>query len=156
MGTAAHRHDLTGRTGWADEAANRLADAGYRRGGARQAIIDLLAAQACGLSAIEIERLLEQRGRRVARASVYRVLDELVNLELVSRLEVGQGIARYEAIDPHGHDHHHHMVCRECGAVVPFEDDELERTLARVADRVTFTVTDHEITLRGVCARCRR
>lgn len=154
MPAASHSHGSNGRQDWAGEAANRLADAGYRRGGARQAVIDLLAAQPCGLSAIEMERLLEERGRRVARASVYRVLDELVNLELVSRLEVGQGIARYEAIDPSGDHHHHHMVCQRCGAVVPFEDEELERTLGRVADRVTFAVTDHEITLRGVCARC--
>jgi len=156
MSATAHTHGDSVRQDWADEAANRLAEAGYRRGGARQAVIDLLAAQPCALSAFEIERLLEDSGRRVARASVYRVLDELVNLELVSRLEVGQGIARYEAVDPTGHHHHHHMVCQRCGDVIPFEDDELERTLDRVAERVTFTVADHEITLRGVCARCQR
>lgn len=148
MGTHAH-------TDWAAHAADRLAEAGYRRGGARQAVIDLLAAQSCALSAFEIERVLEEGGRRVARASVYRVLDELVSLGLLSRLEIGQGIARYEAIDPTGHHHHHHMVCDTCGDVIPFEDDDLERALDRVADKVTFQVTAHEITLRGVCARCR-
>lgn len=140
---------------WAAHAASTLADNGFRRGGARQAVVELLASQQCALSAFEIERVLSDgEGRAVARASVYRVLDELVNLGLVSRIEVGQGIARYEPIDPSGHNHHHHMVCDICGDVIPFEDDELERALDRVAERVTFKVSGHEITLRGACARC--
>jgi Fur family ferric uptake transcriptional regulator len=154
MPATSHSHAVGG--AWAEHAASRLADAGYRRGGAREAVIDLLAGQACALSAAEIEQLLGDGRRRVARASVYRVLDELVSLELVSRLEVGQGIARYEPIDPTGHHHHHHMVCKTCGDVIPFEDDELERTLDRVAERVTFSVAEHEITLRGDCGRCQR
>ncbi len=145
----------TTRAEWAEHAATTLADAGYRRGGARQALIDLLAAQDCALSAFEIERLLEGGDRRVARASVYRVLDELEQLKLVTRLEVGQGIARYEAVDPSGHHHHHHLVCDSCGDVIPFEDEELERTIDRVAERVTFAVSQHEITLHGSCASCR-
>jgi Fur family ferric uptake transcriptional regulator len=154
MAATSHTHAVG--SAWAEHAANALADAGYRRGGARQAVIELLARQPCALSAFEIEQLLAEGRRRVARASVYRVLDELTSLQLVSRLEVGQGIARYEPIDPSGHNHHHHMVCRRCGDVIPFEDDELERTLDRVADRVTFSVADHEITLRGDCGRCQR
>jgi Fur family ferric uptake transcriptional regulator len=154
MAASSHMHAVD--ASWAELAAERLADAGYRRGGARQAVIELLARQACALSAFEIEEILGQGRRRVARASVYRVLDELVSLQLVSRLEVGQGIARYEPIHPSGAHHHHHMVCRRCGDVIPFEDDELERTLDRVAGRVTFAVAEHEITLRGDCGRCQR
>jgi Fur family ferric uptake transcriptional regulator len=154
MAATSHTHAVG--SAWAEHAADRLADAGSRRGGARQAVIDLLARQSCALSALEIEQVLGAGARKVARASVYRVLDELVSLQLVSRLEVGQGIARYEPIDPSGAHHHHHMVCRRCGDVIPFEDDELERTLDRVADRVTFSVAEHEITLRGDCGRCTR
>ncbi len=153
---AATSHTHASGSAWAEHAADRLSEAGYRRGGARQAVIDLLARQSCALSAFEIEQVLREGQRKVGRASVYRVLDELVSLELVSRLEVGQGIARYEPIDPNGAHHHHHMVCRRCGDVIPFEDDELERTLDRVADRVTFAVADHEITLRGECGACQR
>ncbi len=153
----AQGHDHAPPADWATHATTALADAGFRRGGARAAVVALLASQRCALSAFEIERLLSDGGgRAVARASVYRVLDELVGLGLVSRIEVGQGIARYEPVDPSGHNHHHHMVCDTCGDVIPFEDDELERTLDRVAERVTFTVSDHEITLHGACGNCKR
>ncbi len=138
---------------WAEVADERLTEAGFRRGGARAAVIALLDAQPCALSAYELEAQLRDRGRTVARASVYRILDELERLGLVTKLEVGQGIARYEPVRPDG-DHHHHMVCVRCGEVIPFADDELEATLDRVAQRVTFEVDEHEIVLHGSCADC--
>ncbi len=138
---------------WAQVADERLTEAGFRRGGARSAVIGLLDAQPCALSAYELEARLREEGRGVARASVYRILDELERLGLVTKLEVGQGIARYEPVRPGG-DHHHHMVCARCGEVIPFADDELEATLDRVAERVTFDVDEHEIVLHGSCAAC--
>ena len=138
---------------WAQVADERLTEAGFRRGGARAAVIELLDAQPCALSAYELEARLREEGRGVARASVYRILDELERLGLVTKLEVGQGIARYEPVRPGG-DHHHHMVCARCGEVIPFADDELEATLGRVAERVTFDVDEHEIVLHGSCADC--
>jgi Fur family ferric uptake transcriptional regulator len=139
---------------WADHASDELARAGYRRGGARTAVVDLLARQPCALSALEVEEALRVGRRRVARASVYRVLDELERLKLVQRIDVGQGIMRYEALRPGGR-HHHHLVCDQCGEVIPFADDELEQTIDRVARRVTFDVAEHEIVLHGACGDCR-
>src|SRR6185312_15726667 len=80
-------------------------------------------------------------------------LDQLDGLGLVTKIEVGQGIARYEPNRP-GSDHHHHMVCARCGEVIPFADAELEATLDRVAERVTFEVAEHEITLHGARRPC--
>jgi Fur family transcriptional regulator, ferric uptake regulator len=139
---------------WAEHADRRLAEAGFRRGGARAAVIGLLDRQACALSAYDIEDALRDDGRGVARASVYRVLEELVGLALVTRVEVGQGSARYEAARPDGH-HHHHMVCDRCGDVQPFADEDLERAVDRLAARVAFDVAEHEIVLHGECAECR-
>ncbi|HXS43775.1 MAG TPA: Fur family transcriptional regulator [Solirubrobacteraceae bacterium] len=140
---------------WSEHAAARLAEAGFRRGGARARVLDLLATQSCALSAYEIEARLREDGRAVARASVYRILDELDRLGLVLRLDIGQGIARYEAHRAGAEHHHHHMVCDGCGEVIPFADAELEETIGRVAQRVTFDVAEHEIVLHGACAACR-
>jgi Fur family transcriptional regulator, ferric uptake regulator len=136
---------------WADHAAERLAAAGYRRGGARRAVLELLGSQECALTAHEIEDALRASDRRVGRATIYRVLDELERLGLASRVEVGQGIARYEAVARH----HHHVVCDSCGDIAPFSDDELERVIGRVAGRVPFDINGHEVTLHGSCASCR-
>ena len=101
---------------WSEHALEQLSGAGYRRGGARQMVIELLDEQPCALSALDIEDELRARdGRRVGRASIYRVLDELVTLGLLSRVDVGDGVARYEPQRPHDHEHHHHLVCDGCG-----------------------------------------
>ena len=140
---------------WAEHAEQRLAEAGYRRGGARRAVVDLLARQRCAMSAFEMEDALRGGERGASRASIYRILDELEQLKLVSRLELGQGVVRYEPLHPDPEQHHHHLVCDDCGEVIPFEDAELERTIDRVASRVAFQVAEHELVLHGSCGTCR-
>ncbi len=147
----AHPVDAGG--SWASRAAERLAAAGYRLGGARAAVLDLLDEQPCALTAYEIEAALRGRGRAVGRASVYRVLDELDELGLVTRVELGQSQARYEPARPD--HHHHHLVCERCGAVVPFDDAGLERAIDALSRRADFDVHGHDIVLRGACAACR-
>ncbi|QEC49365.1 transcriptional repressor [Baekduia soli] len=150
MGLTEHEH-----ADWGARATEALAGAGYRRGGARAALIALLDEQRCALSATELEQALRTRGGRgVARASIYRILDELEALRMVTRVEVGQGLARFEAAREEGH--HHHMVCDACGQVIPFEDPELERAIRRLAQRVTFAVAEHDVVLHGACADCRQ
>ena len=138
---------------WAAQAARALSDAGYRRGGARGAILELLDEQSCALSALEIEQALLDRKREVSRASVYRVMDELEEIRLVQRVGIGQGMVRYEPVR-HGPGHHHHLVCDHCGALQPFSDPELERTIGRLSQRVPLAVSDHEVVLHGACANC--
>jgi Fur family transcriptional regulator, ferric uptake regulator len=138
---------------WAEQAARALADAGYRRGGARRAILGLLDEQACALSAVEIEQALSERKREVSRASVYRVMDELEAIGLLQRVEIGQGMVRYEPVR-HGPGHHHHLVCDHCGRLQPFTDDGLERAISRLSERLPLRVSEHEIVIHGECEAC--
>jgi Fur family ferric uptake transcriptional regulator len=139
---------------WAESAGSRLAEAGYRRGGARRAVVELLSEQECAVSALDIEDQLRANGRQIGRASVYRVLDELEELGLVARLDLGTGTARYEVVDPAGERHHHHLLCDDCGDLVPFSDPELERVIGRVSNRLPYPVSGHDVTLHGSCANC--
>jgi len=144
--------------GWRERATRALATAGYRRGGARQALLQLLDAQPCARSAVEIEDLLRRAapaGRAVSRASIYRILDQLETLGLVSRLEVGQGVVRFEAVRE-GSGHHHHLICDVCGTLTPFTDPELERAIDSLSRRVALTVSEHEVVLHGACSDCSR
>lgn len=139
---------------WAGHALDRVARAGRRSGGARRAVIESLAEQDCCRSAQEIFDQLRDDGRAVGIASVYRVLDLLVGLGLVQRLDLGGGVARYEPALPGG-EHHHHVVCVECGDVRPFEDAGLERALESAAGRSDVEVDGHDVILWGRCPDCR-
>lgn len=142
--------------GWTERAEATLAAAGHRRGGARRALLELLDGQECALTAQEIEDALRARGksrRVVSRASVYRILDELEQLRLVQRVETGQAMVRYERVCEH-EQHHHHLVCDECGVVMPFSDAGLERAIDKLSERVPLAVSEHEIVLHGACRDC--
>jgi Fur family transcriptional regulator, ferric uptake regulator len=138
---------------WAERASRALTDAGYRRGGARSAIVELLDEQACALSAVEIGEALRARRHEVSRASVYRVLEQLEQIGLLQRVEVGQGIVRFEPLRE-GSGHHHHLVCEVCGRLEPFTDETLERAIRRLSERVPLHVHGHEIVIRGSCDGC--
>jgi Fur family transcriptional regulator, ferric uptake regulator len=133
-----------------------------------------LGSQECALTAQEIEDALRagdgpgaggttgagdaaagagHGARRVSRASVYRILDELEGLRLVQRVETGQAMVRYERVCERA-EHHHHLVCDECGVVMPFSDPGLERAIETLSRRVPMTVSEHEIVLHGACADC--
>jgi Fur family transcriptional regulator, ferric uptake regulator len=136
---------------WAEHAISALRRAGFRSGGARRRVVELLGEEGCALSALEIDRRLQ----KVGRASVYRTLEQLEGLGLIRRLEMG-GTACYERIEPGG-EHHHHMVCERCHAVIPFEDERLERVIHAISgSSAAFDVSEHEVVLRGTCSRCER
>lgn len=141
---------------WARHALVELRRAGHNRGASRDAMIALFAGEECARSAREIEEAVKRvKGGPVGRSSVYRGIEELHDLGLITRVDVGDGIVRYEAVRLDEEHHHHHMLCERCGLLIPFDDAELERTLLAVAQRYAFTLKDHDVTLRGVCVECR-
>lgn len=140
-------------TAWEEHALARLAAAGYRRGGARTAVVEALARHDCAVTALELEAELRRRRASVGRASVYRALEVLEELALVQRFEIERGLAAYERVGPDGH-HHHHAICRRCGRMEPFEDRALERAIAQLSDEVDLEVAEHDVVLRGLCGSC--
>jgi Fur family ferric uptake transcriptional regulator len=139
---------------WPAHAASRMQAAGLRRGGARLAVIEHLGTQTCCRSAQEIHEGIRNAGGTVGIASVYRALETLAELGLVQRVDLGDGVARFEAAST-GSDHHHHLVCDDCGRVEPFHDERLELALSRTADRLGLELSQHEVVLHGACAHCR-
>lgn len=85
----------------------------------------------------------------VGMVTVYRTLDLLSGLGLVRRLDLGDG-PRYELAE----DHHHHLICEDCGSVAEFEQCPLDpRQLPEVGG--DFEVRAHSLEVYGRCSACR-
>jgi Fur family ferric uptake transcriptional regulator len=138
---------------WAAHARAELRRQKIRGGGARAAVVDLLGAQHCCLPAQEIWERLRSSRHSASLASVYRALELLHELGLVQRIEVGEGAARYEPALPGG-EHHHHVVCDDCGAITAFSDERLEHAIEGLERRLRHRVSAHEVVIRGACPRC--
>jgi Fur family ferric uptake transcriptional regulator len=139
--------------GWVEHVREELRRAGARTGAARDEVVSYLSQQECCLSAQELFDGLRSDGKKVGIASVYRVLEQLADLGLVHRVDLGDGVARFEPAQADG-AHHHHLVCTTCGTVETFDDPALERRLERVADWHGYRLTHHEIVLHGSCSAC--
>jgi len=150
-GMAKHSHD---RGEWRQHAVEELRRAGHRSGGARSAVVDLMAGQHCCLTAQDIFDRLREDGTVVGIASVYRALELLSRMGLVRRVDLAEA-AYYEPAHPGG-EHHHHVVCDRCGKVAQFEDEALESAIERLAGRLKYSVAEHDVVLRGACPDCRR
>ena len=139
---------------WIGHARATLERDGYRLSGPRSAVVETLDDLGCSVTAKEIADHLHDRGQDVGVASIYRTLELLDRLRLTRRVDAAEGVARYEPLDPSG-EHHHHLVCDNCGEVAAFADPQLERVIERLADRVDYAIEGHDVTLRGECPSCR-
>lgn len=138
---------------WSAHAESALRRAGYRSSAPRMAIVETLANHGCLLTARDIADRLRSEGRDIGVATVYRSLELLEGLGLLHRLDTGEGPSRYEPAHPSG-EHHHHLICNRCGRVSAFEDAGLERSVQKMARRLTFRVEGHDVALRGTCTAC--
>lgn len=103
-------------------------------------------------SAQEIHELLARSGETVGLATVYRTLQLLAELGEVDVLRNEDGEAIYRACSD---THHHHLVCRSCGATVEVEGPTVERWTTAIADDHGFTDISHSLEIFGTCPRCR-
>ena len=103
-------------------------------------------------SAQEIHEELRRVGEGIGLTTVYRTLQALADAGEVDVLRTGSGEAVYRrcATD----DHHHHLVCRQCGKAVEIAGPAVETWAQRVADEHGFTDLSHTVEIFGLCRDC--
>lgn len=104
------------------------------------------------LSAQEIHDLLRHGDRKVGLTTVYRNLQAMAERGELDVVRRGDGEAIYRQCETG--DHHHHLVCRNCGFSVEVENDDLERWTQKAARRHRFTQITHDLEIFGLCERC--
>lgn len=104
-------------------------------------------------SAQELHDALRERGENIGLTTVYRTLQAMAEAGTVDTLRADTGESVYRLCSEH---HHHHLVCRHCGATVEVGDREVEDWAAKVATEHGFSDVSHTIEIFGTCADCRK
>ena len=104
------------------------------------------------MTAEEIYDLVRNEFRDIGIATVYRTVQLLLEMKLIDRIELNDGCVRYEI--GHTKHYHHHLICKECGKIIPFDDDLLEDLEKHIEKTLGFCVLDHELKLYGKCKDC--
>ena len=118
----------------------------------RRAVAEVLGTFSDFRSAQEIHELLSERGEAVGLATVYRTLQRLADAGEVDLLRTEDGEAIYRRCSP---AHHHHLVCRACGATVVVVGPAVERWTRAIADEHGYADVSHTLEIFGVCDSCR-
>jgi len=126
---------------------------GVRATRQRAAITDLLDSLDEFRSAQELHDALRRRGENIGLTTVYRTLQTMSAAKLVDTLRTDTGESVYRLCS--GQHHHHHLVCRTCGATVEVAGREVEAWAAEVAAEHGFSEVSHTIEIFGTCSSCR-
>lgn len=117
----------------------------------RAAIADLLNETDGFRSAQELHDELRRRGQGIGLTTVYRTLQSMANTGNVDTLRTDTGESVYRRCSE---DHHHHLVCRVCGATVEISGGQVESWAADVAREHGFSDVSHTIEIFGMCRGC--
>jgi Fur family ferric uptake transcriptional regulator len=124
----------------------------------RVAILEVLSSRpGKHMTAEEIYDYVRKKYPEIGLATVYRTIQLLSDLNLIDKLNLGDGYVRYEIGRKSPEEachHHHHLICLDCGNIYAFQDDLLETLEERIKETLGFEVVDHEVKLYGHCSKC--
>ncbi|BBJ27419.1 Fur family transcriptional regulator [Athalassotoga saccharophila] len=103
----------------------------------------------------ELYRALSRKNSRshISKATIYRTLEMLVKMGLISKIDLDDGFERYELKEESGHQHHH-LICTVCGKVYELDEDLLDDLEKIIEERTGFKVKDHQLKIYGICPEC--
>lgn len=118
----------------------------------REIILDEFLKAGSHLSTEDLYLRLRKKHPTIGYATVYRTLKLFAECGIASECHFSNRETRYEAST--GHEHHDHLICTECGAIIEFEDPRIEELQEKVAKEHGFRISNHRLELFGLCAEC--
>jgi Fur family ferric uptake transcriptional regulator len=129
----------------------RLSEKGYRMTPQRLMIVSAIESSDGHISAEEIYAKVVAKYPHVNISTVYRTLELLKELGLVTETNFGEGRVRYH---PAGKGHHHHLVCTGCGAVIDLDEASLSSLKSMLLREYKFSADLRHLAIFGRCAKC--
>lgn len=129
-----------------------LKEVGLKVTGPRLKILEILeTSDKKHLSAEQIYNALRKNKQDVSLATIYRVLTQFEQSNIVHRLNFEDNQAVFELMDG---SHHDHLVCVKCGNIEEFIDEVIEAHQESIAQKYGYQLTEHSLCLYGICPNC--
>lgn len=128
-----------------------LRDQGYRLTPQRMVIIAAIEASDNHISAEEIYAQVKVKYSQVNISTVYRTLELLKKLGLVTEIDLGEGRVRYHSAEK---GHHHHLVCRRCGTIIDLDETLLSPLKHSLRHDYNFEADLKHLAIFGHCLSC--
>lgn len=140
-----------------DVLKENLRKKGYKLTPQRRAIVDtIIDNEGKHLTIEQIYDKVKKVCPEIGLATVYRTILLLLQLNVVSRLELNDGCTRYELVHKNEVHRHHHLICNVCGKVFEVQDDLLEQLENDIQQKYNFKIVDHAVQFYGICSNCQK
>ncbi len=100
----------------------------------------------------ELYTRIKSKRLKVSRATIYNTIDLLVESGLISRYRFGENHARFEKAI--GRPRHDHLICLDCGDIIEFVNEKLDKIQKEVCDEKKFKMQNATLQIFGVCSKC--
>ena len=130
------------------------ASGNLRSTSSRMAVLDAVLASQGHFDAEGLYYRMISNGTRISKATVYNTLDLLQECGLVSKYRFAENSSRYEKA--FGRPHHHHLVCLQCGDIIEFVNERLNRIQEDVCSEKNFVPQSSSLQVFGTCGKCRK
>ncbi|GGD36889.1 ferric uptake regulation protein [Malaciobacter pacificus] len=119
----------------------------------REIVLNILLNADEHLSAEDVYNKIKEQfpDTNIGIATVYRALSFLEEVDLITSIAFGTDGKKYES---NSKSHHDHLICTNCGKIVEFLDEEIEKRQDRIAKKNKFKITSHSMQLHGLCEEC--
>ena len=131
--------------------ASKLSELGYRLTPQRMMVLSAIENSDNHISAEEIYAQIVVKYPNVNISTVYRTLELLKRLGLVTETDLGDGRARYHPVEK---GHHHHLVCEKCGTIIDIDESTLTRLQDVLLHRYNFSARLSHLAIFGRCVNC--
>ncbi len=129
-----------------------LKQRGYKLTPQRRAVLNIIAASQDHLTPVDIHERTRREYPGIGLVTVYRTLAILAELGLICEVHAGGSCRSYLMRRPL--EHHHHLICSECGKVIDFADCDLDKLEQRLSRATGFKVEAHLLEFLGRCSDC--
>jgi Fur family ferric uptake transcriptional regulator len=133
------------------EETKLLRQQGHRLTPQRLLVLEVIKSRSCHITAEAIHAAIVPQQPYIDIATVYRALQWLETVGLVARINI-DGTLHYE-YHPLG-NHHHHLICQQCGHVIEIPDDVFATLKMNIQQRYNFNLHLDHLALPGRCAAC--
>jgi Fur family ferric uptake transcriptional regulator len=134
--------------------ASILKQHGYKITPQRRAVLNVISLSRDHLTPAAIYEKIHHEHPKVGLVTVYRTLDILADLGLICEVHAGGNCRSYLMRRPS--EHHHHLICSDCGAVEDFTDCDLSKLEQRLSKETSFDIEGHLLEFTGRCRDCRK
>jgi Fur family transcriptional regulator, ferric uptake regulator len=135
---------------------SNLKEKGYKLTPQRRAIVDnIIKNEGTHLTTEELYDFVKKECPEIGLATVYRTVQLLEDLGVVSKLDLNDGCYRYELVHEDENHHHHHLICSNCGKVIEVQGDLLEVLEHEIESKYDFKIKNHSVKFYGICNECK-